>query len=194
MDLPNLVAPGTRAALLVEGQSDRAAVEAAAASLGLDLPNDGTQVMAMGGATNIGHYLSRLAERPDLLIGGLYDAGEENYVRRSLERFRIAPENSVQSLAAVGFFVCVQDLEDEFLRALGTDAVLDVVESEGELGSFRILQNQPAHRGERLHDQLHRFIGTRARRKIRYGRLLAEAAAVDQIPQPLVRLIEYASG
>jgi len=53
------------------------------------------------------------------------------------------------------------------------------------------LQNQPAHRGRHLHDQLHRFIGTRSGRKIRYGHLLAQAVDLDRIPAPLDRLFGH---
>lgn len=180
MELTNLVTVDTRAVLLVEGESDRAAVETTASRSGVDLAGGGVHVVAMGGATNIGHYLSRLGDVP--VIGGLYDAPEERVVRRSLER---------AGVASSGFFACVRDLEDEFIRALGPNGVLDVIKSEGELGSFQTLQHQPDHRGSPLHDQLHRFIGTRAQRKIRYGRLLAEAVPVDRIPPPLVRLLDY---
>ncbi|MCM0678822.1 hypothetical protein NCC78_29740, partial [Micromonospora phytophila] len=43
--------------VLVEGVSDRAAVETLAARRGRDLDAEGVRVVAMGGATNIGHFL-----------------------------------------------------------------------------------------------------------------------------------------
>jgi len=38
---------------------------------------------------------------------------------------------------------------------------------------------------------LHRFIGTRSGRKIRYGHLLAQAVDLDRIPAPLDRLFGH---
>jgi hypothetical protein len=97
-------------------------------------------------------------------------------------------------MEGLGFFVCVSDLEDELIRALGTERVLEVVESEGELGAFRSFQNQPAWRGRPLTDQLHRFIGTFSGRKIRYGRHLVEALDPDRVPVPLTGLLGHIRG
>src|SRR6478609_10862233 len=47
-----------RAVVLVEGISDQRAVEALAYRAGRDLPAERVVVVAMGGATNIGRYLS----------------------------------------------------------------------------------------------------------------------------------------
>lgn len=74
------------------------------------------------------------------------------------------------------------------IRALGVARVLEVVEAAAELETFRVLQNQPAHRVTPVHDQLHRFIGTRSGRKARYGRLLAEAVPLDRVPRPIDRV------
>lgn len=77
--------------------------------------------------------------------------------------------------------------------ALGTSAVEAVVEAQGELNSFRRFQEQPAQRGRALGAQLHRFMGTRARRKIRYGSLLVEAIDdLVQAPRALERVIAHA--
>ena len=75
----------------------------------------------------------------------------------------------------VGFFVCVADLEDELIRALGTDAVEEVIAAEGEIGSFRTLQKQPAHGASPSRPQLRRFMGTTSGRKLHYARVLVEA-------------------
>ena len=47
----------------------------------------------------------------------------------------------------LGFYVCVADLEEELIRSLGTAAVEQVVDAQGELGSFRTFQKQPAQQG-----------------------------------------------
>jgi hypothetical protein len=96
-----------------------------------------------------------------------------------------------EATEALGFFVCEADLEDELIRALGTAAVVRVLESEGELASFRRFQDQPAQRGRSAHAHLRRFMGTRARRKIRYGSLLVEALPLDRMPRALDRVLAY---
>jgi len=87
--------------------------------------------------------------------------------------------------------VCVADLEDELIRALGPPAVEDVVDSEGDLGSFRTLQRQPAWRERPLEEQLRRFMGSGGRRKIRYARLLVEALDLADMPRPLDMVLAH---
>jgi hypothetical protein len=72
--------------------------------------------------------------------------------------------------------VCSADLEDELIRALGVVSVEQVVEAQGDLGSFRTLQKQPEWRGRTTEQQLRRFMGSGSGRKIRYARLLVECA------------------
>ena len=170
-----------RMAVLVEGASDREAVLAIAARCGVDL--DGVEVVAMGGITNVARYVAELGPPGrGLRLTGLYDAGEERFVRRALEP---GPEG----LAALGFHRCDRELEDELIRALGVDRVLAVVEAQGDLGAFRGLQQQPAQRGRRTEDQLHRFLGSWSGRKIRYARLLVDALADDEVPAPLEQVL-----
>ena len=54
--------------------------------------------------------------------------------------------------------VCVRDLEDELIRALGSGPVEEVVAANGELETFRSFQNQPAWRGRPTEDQLRRWL------------------------------------
>jgi hypothetical protein len=88
-------------------------------------------------------------------------------------------------MEALGFYVCDADLEDELIRALGADAVLAVVEVHGDLGPFRTLQKQKAWHGRPVEEQLRRFMGSGARRKIRYARFLVEALDLARVPRPL---------
>jgi hypothetical protein len=193
-----------QAVVLVEGLSDRSALEALAQRRGRDLEAEGVAVLAMGGASNIGHFLSRFGPPGlDLRLAGLYDEAEVGYFRRGLERAGLLPryQESRSELArsqvsraemeALGFYVCVSDLEDELIRALDVDAVLGLLEAEGELGSFQTLQKQPAHLGRSIHEQLHRFLGTRSGRKIRYGRLLVEALDLSRVPRSLDRALAH---
>jgi hypothetical protein len=166
--------------------SDRVALETLAARRGRSLDAEGVLVVAMGGVTNVGHFLRHYGPGDlDVRLAGLYDAAEERHVRRGLERAGLGVELSRAELEALGFFVCDADLEDELIRALGAAAVEEIIEAEGELGSFRTLQHQPAHRGRPTEQQLHRFLGTRSGRKSHYARLLVEALDLTRVPSPL---------
>ena len=169
--------PDSCAVVLVEGMSDQAAMDTLAARCGRDLRGEGIFVVPMGGATNIGHFVDLFG--PDgfgVRLAGLCDQGEERDFRRGLDR--VGP-----------YFVCVADLEDELIRALGTGRVEELIQAEGESGPFRTFTRQPAHRETPRDQQLRRFMGTRSGRKIRYGHVLAAALELTRIPGPLVGLL-----
>ena len=187
MSVPPPLLESTRAVVLVEGRSDRAAIETLAARRGHDLAADGVAVVAMGGITLLGRHLAVYGpEGRDLELTGLYDAGEERVVSRALARSGLGDGLDRERLSEHGFQVCVDDLEDELIRALGTETLETVIAAEGELATFRTMQRQPAQRERPLTAQLRRFLGTRSGRKVRYGTLLVEAA-VDAgcVPEPL---------
>jgi hypothetical protein len=172
--------------VLVEGESDRMAVETLARRAGHDLAAEQVTVVPMGGATSIVHFLKRYGPdgaRHRLL--GLCDAGESRGIARALARAGIGSG----SLAGLGFHVCHADLEDELIRCLGVDAVLGVIDAQGELASFRVLQRQPAQRERPMTAQLRRFFAGRSGNKVRYAPLLVEALPAGQAPPPLARLI-----
>ena len=174
------------AVILVEGVSDLHAVEALARRRGRDLRAEGVSVVAMGGATNIGHFLEQLGPHGlNLKLAGMCDADEERHFLRGLERAGIGPDLSRRDMESLGFYVCTADLEDELIRALGATCVEQAVAAQGELGSFRILQKQPAQRGRSVEQQLHRFMGCRSGRKSRYARLLVDALDLSQMPRAL---------
>jgi hypothetical protein len=90
----------------------------------------------------------------------------------------------------LGFYVCVNDLEDELIRAVGTAGVEALFESQGDLRSFRSFQSQPAWRGREPEAQMWRFLRSSSRRNLRYARLLVEAAVGrDTLPRPLDALL-----
>jgi hypothetical protein len=185
------LAAGCRAVVLVEGSSDQAALETLARRRGRTLAAEGICVVPMGGATNIGHFLDHYGPQGlDVRLTGLCDAGEEDHFRRGLRRAGFG-HLSRAGMEALGFYVCVADLEDELIRSLGVAAVEGVIAAAGELPSFRLLQKQPAQRDRTTTDQLHRFIGTRSGRKDRYARLLTEALDLAQVPRPLDRLLNH---
>jgi OLD-like protein len=181
-----------RAAVLVEGNSDRVAVETLAARRGRDLESEGVAVVPMGGAGNIRTTLARYGpEGLGVTLAGLYDAGEEGWFRRALEHAGLGSGLERPELERLGFFVCVEDLEDELIRALGATVVEEVVAAQGELRSFRTLQKQPAQRGWTTEAQLRRFLGTHAGRKAQYARALVEALDLERVPTPLDRVLAY---
>ena len=184
IDLAGIAA--ARSVVLVEGMSDKAALEALAGRRGQPLGPGGIAVVPMGGATNISRFLDLLGP-PGIgaRIAGLCDAGEEDYFRRALERAGFGVRMSRADMEGLGFYVCTADLEDELIRALGHAAVEQIIRAEGELRPFRTFQKQPAQQGQGLGEQLHRFMGTRAGRKSQYARLLTDALDLTRVPRPL---------
>jgi hypothetical protein len=175
-----------RAVILVEGRSDQSALETLAARQGRNLGAEGVFVVPMGGATNIGHFLARFGPQGlGVRLAGLCDEAEEGDFRRALERAGLGHRLTRDDLARLGFYVCVADLEDELIRALGVAAVEQLIEAEGELGPFRTFCRQPAQRDRTRAQQLRRFLGTRSGRKIRYGRVLTGALDPGRVPDPL---------
>jgi hypothetical protein len=180
-----------RAVILVEGISDRRALEALAARRRRALAADGVAVVAMGGAKNIGKFLERFGPRgSDVAVAGLYDVAEEPDVRRGLERARVGSASSRLELERLGFYACIEDLEDELIRAVGAERVVEIVKERGELGPFRTLQKQPEWRERPLDQQLRRFLGN-SNRKIDYAPLLVEALDLSRAPRPLDAVLAH---
>jgi hypothetical protein len=127
----------------------------------------------------------------DARLAGLCDAGEEGEFRRGLEWAGLGSNLHRADLEALGFYVCVADPEDELIRGVGAAGVEQVVEAQGELGSFRAFQQQPAWRARGRHEQLRRCIGTHGGRKLRYARLLVDALELTSVPRPLDRLLAH---
>jgi len=186
-----------RAVVLVEGVSDRAALAVLAERRGMDLAGDGIEIVSMDGITNIGHFLVRYREPGrNVRVAGLYDDAEERFVRRGLLRAGLGGEASDNALPrpaleALGFYACSPDLEDELIRALGPEAVEELVEARGELRSFRRLQLQPAQRSRSLHDQLRRLMSGRSGGKARYAAAMAAAVPLDRVPRPLDAVLAH---
>lgn len=157
--------------IVVEGESDRVALEVLAARMGARLP----RIIVLGGATGVRRAVQQLAGE---YVVGLVDENE-----------RPLFEGVVDAV-----FVCEPDLERELIRALGTEGVEAVIDAEGELDSFRGLQRQPAQRGQPIESQLVRFLAGRSRNKVRYARLLAQALPLDHVPAPLAGVVSAAAG
>lgn len=173
------------AVVLVEGVSDLVALQTAAISRGRDLDAERVVVVPIGGAHAIGRFLRRL-RGTRVRLAGLCDVQEEEIFRRGLVAARVGSPRTRADMARLGFHVCVDDLEDELIRAVGTAGVEALLDAHGDLRSFRSLQSQPAWRGRELDAQMRRYLGSGASRKLRYARLLVEEAARrDSVPPPL---------
>src|SRR5437588_8937832 len=142
------------AVVLVEGISDQVALETLARRHGRDLAAEGVSVVPIGGAQAIGRSLDRFGPQgSNVRLAGLCDAAEEGEFRRGLERAGLGSNLTRDDMERLGFHVCVADLEDELIRALGAASVERVVDAQGDLGSFRTLQKQPAWQGRRTEEQ-----------------------------------------
>jgi hypothetical protein len=182
----------SNAVVLVEGLSDKLALEALAERRGRTLDAEGISIVPMGGAANIGRFLDLFGPRGlDVRLAGLCDVAEEGYFRRGLERAGFGADLSRAEMEALGFYVCVADLEDELIRSLGAAAVEQVVDAQGELGSFRRFQRQPAQQGRSIEEQLRRFMGTRSGRKGLYARLLVDTLDLARVPRSLDRVLAH---
>lgn len=187
--MPDLIASTV---VLVEGDSDRLALETLAERRGRNLSAEGVSIVAMGGATNVGTFLTRFGPLgSDRKLAGLCDAAEEGAFRRGLERAGLGSVLTRAAMERLGFYVCVADLEDELIRSLGVARVEEIVEAQGDLRSFRTFRKQPAQQGRSREAQLRRFIGTRAGRKAVYARVLVEALDLARVPRPLGRVLAH---
>jgi hypothetical protein len=165
-----------RGLILVEGQSDRIALETLAARRGRDLAAEGVDLVSIGGAQAITRALRGVS---GVRVAGLYDVAEERAVLRGLER---------AGVSAVGFFACVPDLEGELVRALGHERMLALVEGHGQLGAFTTYRKQPAQRAKPLEAQLHGWLHNW---KIRYAAPLVDALDLERVPEPLDHVLAY---
>jgi hypothetical protein len=181
-----------RAVVLVEGMSDKLALEALAVRRGRDLDADGTAIVSMGGSKNFGSFMTRFGPQGlDVRMAGLCDEAEEGDFRMGLERAGLGADLTRSAMEALGFYVCVADLEDELIRSLGLTAVEKVLDARGDLESFRTFQKQPEWRGRSGEDQLKRFLGTRSARKIEAAPMLVYALDLDLVPRPLDRVLAH---
>jgi hypothetical protein len=186
------ISTGVETIVLVEGESDKLALEALARRQRRDLAPAGVAIVAMGGATNIAHHVRRYGPRGrQFELAGLCDIGEEGHFRRALEDARLGIDLGRRDLEALGFFVCDVDLEDELLRALGSSRIEAFIDSQGDLGRFRTFQKQIAQRDRTLDEHIRRFVGIRSGRKARYAAALVDAIELDDMPRPLTALLDH---
>lgn len=178
---------------LVEGDSDALVVRRLLAVRGLR-----AEVLPMGGITNVAAHLDAIwrqdADRP---VVGLCDTAERRFVARALRRHG-APfpdgtdgddNDEVATLADLGFFVCVRDLEEELIRALGAKQVLAAVDDLGLMPAFETFAQQPQWRSRDAAEQLHRFAGAGSGRKSLLDDQLGARLDERTLPAPLAALV-----
>lgn len=175
------VRSGVRAAVFVEGPSDHAALVTLAPRLGLDLDAAGVAVVPMGGFGGIGRFVEEFGPAGrGLVLAGVVDEAEAPYVASRLASAGLDPAT---------FVVCRPDLEGELLRAVGRAGVEGVLDGLGDTASFARFRRQPAQRDRPWDAQVHRFLGTRAGRKVAAARALAAAVPLGRVPAPLARVL-----
>ena len=170
--------------LLVEGASDQAAVLALAPRFGVDLDAEQITVTVIGGAGNFGRAIAEAAALGHR-VGGLYDEKEERFVAGALNR------QEGEDLTRQGFFACRPDLELELVRAIGAAEMTPLLESGGDLKTFRNFQDQPAYRDLEVIEQLRRYIAASGARKAKYAALMAETVPFEAVPEPLEGLLGW---
>jgi hypothetical protein len=171
------------AVVLVEGLSDKVALETLAQRRGRDLAAEGVGVVAIGGAQAIGRFLRLYGpEETGVRLAGLCDAGEERDFRRALERSNLGVDLDRAGMERLGFYVCEADLEDELVRCLGVDTMEEILAAQGILASFRTYQKQPAHRARPVEAQVHGFLHNW---KVDLAAALVGALDLDRVPRPL---------
>ena len=181
--------------VLFEGRSDRLAFEALARRRRARV--SGLDLVVMGGITNLRGNLTRLRGTGARTLG-LFDVAESRYVVRVLRDAGMVDAGMLDArasdLAAIGFFGCERDLEEEVIRAAGAELVLETLAARGELERFRVFQRQPAQRVRSVEEQLHRFAGTASGRKSRFAADVIEAVPTERMPEPLVGLLGASVG
>lgn len=177
-----------RKVVLLEGVSDVAAVTGVAATHGVGL--DQVELVDLGGVTNVRRELNELRRtRADLEVLGLCDAPEVRFVEQALHEVGCTVRDS-SDLSAYGFFVCQADLEEELIRALGTERSMGVITDLGLDTKLATLRQQPAWQDRPLAEQLHRFCGVASGRKELLAGALAVALDAEHTPDPLMQLVD----
>ena len=180
----------SRSVILVEGASDHQALSALARRQRRDLDTEGITIIATAGATNFSRFVELLGPTGhDVALAGLCDEGETAEAGAALMAAGLRA-SAPGDLETFGFFVCVKDLEDELIRALGAEAMLDLMKASGDLRRFHSFQNQPAQRHKTIAQQIWRWLGNH---KIRYAPLMVDALALDAVPRPLQRVLDHHS-
>ena len=123
--------------VLVEGASDKNQVRTLARRRGRDLEQEGVDVVAMGGATNIATFLERFGPHGlDLSVAGLCDVREEESSGADSNEGGWAEHTDRDDMEALGYHASRPRPRGRVIRALGPAAVEEIIVREGELGMW----------------------------------------------------------
>jgi energy-coupling factor transporter ATP-binding protein EcfA2 len=179
----------SRAAILVEGVSDKYAIEALALRTNRNLDAEGISIVSMHGAGGIATFLKLLGQDGlKIKLIGLCDAAEESDWAKSLESNGHGSKLDRAAMASLGFFVCDKDLEDVLITAVGEAATLELISNQGDAAAFKAFAKQPAHSGKTTKEQLHDFIHSRGRH-VTYAPLFVEQLDLSKLPPSLESVI-----
>ena len=175
-----------RTVLLVEGPSDYLAVREAARILGVDLDGKAVSIVSLQGAGLLETYLRLLGPSGlDLELAGLCDLDAESDWRNKLAAAGCAVHDRT-TMNVQGFFICDRDLEAELVAAHGDQAVLTIINGDGEGSRYAAFANQPLNRGLSTTEQLEKFARGN---KTRWSPRLMGALTARTIPQPIKDLL-----
>jgi len=178
-----------RTVILVEGVSDQIALEALADRMQRNLDAEGVSIVPIGGITAVRSFVQLYGPTGfKLRLAGLCDENEERNLLDALEFVGLGGGLTRQDAERLGFFVCVRDLEDELIRALGVDVVEQTIAQHGDLPALRTFQQQPDHSALAIEEQIHRFV---SRKKVEYAPLLVDALTLANVPPPLAAVLAY---
>lgn len=179
-----------RTVILVEGQSDKYALEAVAAKKNRNLDSDGVTIVAMRGAGGIDTFLGLLGPQGlKVKLAGLCDTNEEAMWARALESHGLGAKLNRAAMGSLGFQVCDKDLEDVLIVAVGEKETLVLIDALGDKSAFDRFAQQPTQKSKSVSEQLHDFIHSRGR-NITYAPLLVDKIEPTKLPIALERLID----
>jgi hypothetical protein len=150
------------------------------------LDAEGVTIISIDGGGAVGTFLRLFGPSGlKLTVFGMCDEDKESKWISELQKAGYGAKDRV-SMNADGFFVCVKDLEQEFVRAIGLTAAQSLIANEGEAAAFTAFQKQPAHSGVPVDEQLRRFL---QKDKVGWAIPLVDALNLKAIPGPLNDLI-----
>ena len=162
-----------RCVVLVEGASDAVVLEVLGRRLGLDSPSvrPGVRVVSMGGVTNIGPLPRRVRRAA---AGGPVRRRRDEVLRArpAAPRTRRRDRGRTRRAGVLRVRRRPRGRADPGTRYRRPDRGRSAARASSAL--LRTLQQQPAQRERSLHDQLHRFFGTKSGRKVRLARARRE--------------------
>jgi predicted ATPase len=175
--------------MFVEGPSDHLAILALAKKKNLSLDSLGVSIVTLNGAGILTWYLKLFGPSGfGLSLCGLCDSDHLSEWSKVLEGAGLGTNLSQATMEAIGFFVCVRDLEDELIKALGLAKVIQIIDQIGDNGAWNIFCQQPKNKGLSQAEQLHAFL---TKRKVLYAPLLVSKLSTT-IPRPLEEVLTFA--